>query len=96
MVTIAFGFVVEQGAAEWKTVTGGWNGMSGRKGTPAAIIRKIYADVVMVMRMPDVAKRIATAGMQIVLNTPEEFDAQIRAETVKWGKVIRENKIRGE
>jgi ABC-type branched-subunit amino acid transport system ATPase component/ABC-type branched-subunit amino acid transport system permease subunit len=29
MVTIAFGFVVEQGAAEWKTMTGGWNGMSG-------------------------------------------------------------------
>jgi len=83
--------------AGYPEVTGeGWNGMSGRKGTPAAIIRKIYADVVMVMRMPDVAKRIATAGMQIVLNTPEEFDAQIRAETVKWGKVIRENKIRGE
>jgi ABC-type branched-subunit amino acid transport system ATPase component/ABC-type branched-subunit amino acid transport system permease subunit len=28
MVTIAFGFVVEQGAAEWKTVTGGWNGLA--------------------------------------------------------------------
>jgi len=27
MITIAFGFVVEQGAAEWKEVTGGWNGM---------------------------------------------------------------------
>ena len=27
MITIAFGFVVEQGAAEWKEVTGGWNGI---------------------------------------------------------------------
>jgi len=26
MVTIAFGFVIEQGSAEWKEVTGGWNG----------------------------------------------------------------------
>ena len=26
MVTIAFGFVIEQGAAEWKGMTGGWNG----------------------------------------------------------------------
>ncbi len=26
MVTIAFGFVIEQGSAEWKDVTGGWNG----------------------------------------------------------------------
>src|SRR5436190_7112492 len=29
MVTIAFGFVVEQGAAEWSELTGGWNGLSG-------------------------------------------------------------------
>ncbi len=27
MVTIAFGFVVEQGAAEWRDLTGGWNGL---------------------------------------------------------------------
>ncbi len=35
MVTIAFGFVVEQGAAEWKGLTGGWNGMMNIP-TPAA------------------------------------------------------------
>jgi branched-chain amino acid transport system ATP-binding protein len=29
MVTIAFGFVVEQGTAEWTGLTGGWNGLSG-------------------------------------------------------------------
>jgi branched-chain amino acid transport system ATP-binding protein len=29
MVTIAFGFVIEQGAAEWQDLTGGWNGLSG-------------------------------------------------------------------
>jgi branched-chain amino acid transport system ATP-binding protein len=29
MVTIAFGFVVEQGAAEWSGLTGGWNGLMG-------------------------------------------------------------------
>ncbi|HXY22100.1 MAG TPA: branched-chain amino acid ABC transporter permease, partial [Burkholderiaceae bacterium] len=29
MVTIAFGFVVEQAAAEWQGLTGGWNGLSG-------------------------------------------------------------------
>jgi ABC-type branched-subunit amino acid transport system ATPase component/ABC-type branched-subunit amino acid transport system permease subunit len=29
MVTIAFGFVVEQGAAEWAGLTGGWNGLIG-------------------------------------------------------------------
>jgi len=29
MVTIAFGFVVEQGAAEWEGLTGGWNGVLG-------------------------------------------------------------------
>jgi branched-chain amino acid transport system ATP-binding protein len=32
MVTIAFGFVIEQGAAEWQGLTGGWNGLSGIPG----------------------------------------------------------------
>jgi ABC-type branched-subunit amino acid transport system ATPase component/ABC-type branched-subunit amino acid transport system permease subunit len=32
MVTIAFGFVVEQGAAEWQGLTGGWNGLAGIAG----------------------------------------------------------------
>ena len=32
MVTIAFGFVVEQSAAEWQDLTGGWNGLSGIPG----------------------------------------------------------------
>jgi branched-chain amino acid transport system ATP-binding protein len=32
MVTIAFGFVVEHGAAEWQDLTGGWNGLSGIPG----------------------------------------------------------------
>jgi ABC-type branched-subunit amino acid transport system permease subunit len=38
MVTIAFGFVVEQGAAEWQDLTGGWNGLSGIPG-PAVFAR---------------------------------------------------------
>jgi ABC-type branched-subunit amino acid transport system ATPase component/ABC-type branched-subunit amino acid transport system permease subunit len=32
MITIAFGFVVEQGAVEWSTLTGGWNGLAGIPG----------------------------------------------------------------
>jgi ABC-type branched-subunit amino acid transport system permease subunit len=28
MITIAFGFVVEQGLVEWKALTGGWEGVS--------------------------------------------------------------------
>ena len=39
MVTIAFGFVVEQGAAEWQDLTGGWNGLSGIPG-PAFLAAK--------------------------------------------------------
>jgi branched-chain amino acid transport system ATP-binding protein len=32
MVTIAFGFVIEQSAAQWQNLTGGWNGLSGIPG----------------------------------------------------------------
>ena len=42
MVTIAFGFVVEQGAAEWSGLTGGWNGLIGVP--PPRLLGKDFTD----------------------------------------------------
>ncbi len=73
-----------------------WNGLSGRAGTPPEVIRRIHADSVAALRHPDIAQKLGAVGFEIIGNTPEEFAAQIRAETAKWGKVIRDNKIRAE
>jgi tripartite-type tricarboxylate transporter receptor subunit TctC len=62
-------------------------------GTPAAIVKKLHAETVRIMAMPEVRKRIADLGADVVANTPQEFAAYIRSEVKRWGKVIRDAKI---
>ena len=73
MVTIAFGFVVEQGAAEWSELTGGWNGISG---IPAP--RWFGAD--MSERATTLLVIAATAGCVVLY-------ALLRASP--WGRAMR-------
>jgi tripartite-type tricarboxylate transporter receptor subunit TctC len=83
--------------AGFPEVTGeAWNGISARAGTPPEVIRKIHIDSVAALRSPEIAQKMVAVGFDIIGNTPEEFAALIRAESAKWGKVIRDNKIRAE
>jgi tripartite-type tricarboxylate transporter receptor subunit TctC len=65
-------------------------------GTPREIIDRLHREVVRVGQLPDVKERLATLGFNSVLNTPEEFGNRIRAEMVKWSKVVRAAKLRIE
>jgi tripartite-type tricarboxylate transporter receptor subunit TctC len=64
--------------------------------TPKAVIDRIQADVARSLDTPAERKRIAELGMDVVASTPAQFDAFIRAEMAKWGKVVREANIRIE
>ena len=46
--------------------------------------------------MPDVKKRLDDLGFEILANTPDEFAARIKTEMEKWGKVIRDAKLKIE
>lgn len=41
------------------------------------------------MDSPDLAERMAQQGMEPSGNTPEQFDAFIRAEIEKWSTVVK-------
>jgi tripartite-type tricarboxylate transporter receptor subunit TctC len=73
-----------------------WNGMFAPAKTPRAIINKIHGEVVKALKSPDVRERLVAMGSDPVGSTPEEFLAYIKQELARWGKVIRENNIRGE
>ena len=62
--------------------------------TPAAIVRKIHADTVMVLREPAIAARLDQLGATVVASTPEELAAHLKSETEKWGPIIKEAGIR--
>jgi tripartite-type tricarboxylate transporter receptor subunit TctC len=61
--------------------------------TPRAIIDKINADTVAVVRDPAVKAKFEKIGMVAVGSTPEELDAALKAETKRWTPVIQEAKI---
>lgn len=86
--------LAEAGVAGYEATS--WNGIFAPAKTPRPIIDKIHADVVKILKAPDVREKLIAAGSDPVGSTPEEFLAFVKVELARWGKVIRENNIRAE
>ena len=71
-----------------------WNGLIAPGTTPRAIITRLNQVVVQQLRLPEVRERYATLGAEVLTSTPQEFDAFIRGEMVKWEKVIKASGMR--
>ena len=71
-----------------------WIGLFATAGTPADIIRKINADVQHVLADPAFRARFLTPQtLDPVTGSADAFAAQIKAESQKWSKVIREQNL---
>ena len=70
-----------------------WYGIVTRAGTPEAVVRKIQHDMAEALQAEDVKAKLAALGLEPVGNTPEAFDALIRAESRKWGDIVRKANI---
>ena len=73
-----------------------WWGVLLPAGTPKAIADKFYADLVKVMRDPDVKEKFAQLGVEAVSSTEEQFAAYMRSETSKYAKLVKEANIHAE
>jgi tripartite-type tricarboxylate transporter receptor subunit TctC len=65
-------------------------------GTPAAIVKRMNAEVVSALQAPDVRKRLGEIGAVPAPSSPEEFRKILRNEGERWGKLIREKNIRAD
>jgi tripartite-type tricarboxylate transporter receptor subunit TctC len=73
-----------------------WYGVLAPAKTPRAIVERLHQQIVKVLDHHDIVKRFAADGADAVDSTPKEFAAHIKAETVKWARVIKEAGIKGE
>ncbi|HEX7403882.1 MAG TPA: tripartite tricarboxylate transporter substrate binding protein [Usitatibacter sp.] len=71
-----------------------WWGVLLPAGTPKAIVQKFHADLVKVMKDADLKERFAQLGVDAVSSSPEEFSAFMRAEAIKYAKLIKEADIK--
>jgi tripartite-type tricarboxylate transporter receptor subunit TctC len=65
-------------------------------GTPKDVVDLLYREIAKVAGSADIKARLITLSFEPVANTPEEFGAQIKDEVDKWGRVVREAKIKIE
>jgi tripartite-type tricarboxylate transporter receptor subunit TctC len=71
-----------------------WNGILTRAGTPQAIVTRLHAELSSVMTQPELRERFAAAGVEPMLNTPEEFMRYIQSEIARYAKVIAQSGAR--
>lgn len=70
-----------------------WYGMVAPRATPAQAVRTLADAVRATLADPEIRSRIAKLGIDPVTTDPERFAKFMRAETDKWGGVIRQAKI---
>ena len=62
-------------------------------GTPAEIIWKRRSEIAKILQEPDLKSHLAAEGAEIVASTPAEFATLIKAESARWGQVLKQAKI---
>ena len=66
-----------------------WFGVSAPAGTPEAIVSKINTELMAVMALPTVRDKLQGQGMEVLGGTPAQYLDFIRAETERWGRIVR-------
>jgi tripartite-type tricarboxylate transporter receptor subunit TctC len=66
-----------------------WFGIFAPAGTPAAIVGRLNAEIVKIMRLPEIKERLASQGTDALTSTPEQLAAYVRDELAKWSRVVK-------
>lgn len=71
-----------------------WFGFLAPAGTPRPIVERLNAELVKIVAMPDVQRKIAETGGVPVSSTPEEFMRRIQADVAKFGQIVKSAAIK--
>ena len=73
-----------------------WYSVMSVGGTPKPVLKRLYDELSRAVASPDMRERLATAALEPVPNTPEQFRALIADELQRWTRVMKEAGIRKE
>ena len=65
-----------------------WYGINAPRGTPRPVISRLHVELAKLLGRAEVKDRLATADLEPIGNAPEQYDAYIRSEILKWRKVV--------
>jgi tripartite-type tricarboxylate transporter receptor subunit TctC len=79
--------VAESGLPGYEAIA--WQGVLAPAGTPREAVQRLHAELVRVIAQQDARRMLAEQGYEPAGTSPEQFDAFIRTEIVKWFKVVK-------
>ena len=69
-----------------------WFGVAGPKGMPRDIVLKLHAELLRILKNPEVQKLLLTAGQEVAWQeTPELFGEMLKIESAKWARMVKES-----
>ena len=71
-----------------------WYGLYAPSGTPKEVIAKLNAAAAKAAHSPEFSKKVEEEGLVISAGSPEDLDNYVRAEELRWRKLVTENKIK--
>lgn len=78
-------------------VVGSWQGLFVPKGTPDSVVRTLYQIGNTTVKDKSVLDKLGASGVAVISSkSPADFRAFVKSETDRFGKVIRDNKVRTE
>lgn len=86
--------VAEQGVAGYNAAN--WIGIVAPAGTPAAVTARLHKEISAIQSTPELQRQFANEGSEVMRMSVAEFGAFMVSEHAKWGKVVREAKIKPE
>jgi tripartite-type tricarboxylate transporter receptor subunit TctC len=73
-----------------------WQGLLAPKGTPPEIVAKLNAEIVRILKMPDVVQKLTALGIDPVGSSSDEFTKMMQSEIARWQKAVKELGIEPE
>ena len=67
----------------------GWNGILAPARTPKPIVDKLNAQLVAIVKGPELQERLLGMGIDPIGSTPEELAAHMKRELTKWARVVQ-------
>jgi tripartite-type tricarboxylate transporter receptor subunit TctC len=71
-----------------------WYAVFGPVGMPHELVQHLNAEINKALALPEMRARMDAIGVDLVISTPEQLAAQLKSDTERYGKVIRDLSIK--
>ena len=86
--------MIEAGIADFEVVL--WTSVFAPAGTPRPLVERLQQQIAAILRLPDVAERMAALGIEPVGSTPAQLAAVLRADVEKWTAVAKSANVKAD